>query len=268
MFCSDVNIFSRMVCHVIHSKDPSNEYSVAKFLKGLLLEDTKTYDKHPFIVEFCLMYPFRVHQKTGKITMISCSAVGSVVSKMISICKAGVSSCMIQMNNREYSPRLVQQIRDCDVNHTLCPMVRQLREMTRRLPTRRVTSVDDKTGKIVIEQFAFDYNRWSKIVPTALDMMQAAVQSLAVGDWWKSVVDVTKSINVRTCPRTAELTLVGVEPHWKDVDQKNLPLDSIDRFTAVLELAFHGFGGGGARMTELKNPTMFFCVFRLGGEFD
>jgi hypothetical protein len=34
-----------------------------------------------------------------------------------------------------------------------------------------------------------------------------------------------------------------------------------DYFTALLEMAFHGFGGGSARMTELVDPTMFHCVF-------
>ena len=97
------------------------------------------------------------------------------------------------------------------------------------------------------------------IVPTTVAKMESAVRTLAVGDWWESVVDMTKSVNVLTCSKTAELTLQGVEPHWKDVE--NLPLDAVDTFTALMELAFHGFGGGGARMSELRNPTMFYCVF-------
>ena len=40
-----------------------------------------------------------------------------------------------------------------------------------------------------------------------------------------------------------------------------MPLDQLDYFTAQLEMAFHGFGGGSARMTELVEPTMFHCIY-------
>ena len=241
--------------------DPDEDFYVANFLKDLLLETTKSYHVHPFIVEFCLMSSFRVSKKEQKISMISCDTVGSVFSQMISVCKAGVCSVMMQVTDdfRVYGPSLVKEIRGCDVLHTLCPMVRQLREMNGRIPNRRFTSVEEDSLRIVVEQHSFEYNRWATIVPTTVAMMETAVQSLALGDWWKSVVDMTKSVTVLTCPKTADLTLLGVNAKWKDVN--NLPLEAIDNLTALMEMAFHGFGGGSARMTELKNPTMFFCVF-------
>ena len=192
--------------------DPEQDFFVAIFLKDLLLETTKSYHVHPFIVEFCLMSAFRVSKKEQKISMISCDTVGSVFSQMISVCKAGVCSVMMQVtdDSRVYGPSLVKEIRGCDVLHTLCPMVRQLREMNGRIPNRRFTSVEEDSLRIVVEQHSFEYNRWSTIVPMTVAMMETAVQSLALGDWWKSVVDMTKSVTVLTCPKTADLTLLGV----------------------------------------------------------
>ena len=51
------------------------------------------------------------------------------------------------------------------------------------------------------------------------------------------------------------------------MDEKNskwipeLPMENFDSFRALLEMAFHGFGGGGARYAELGRTTMFHCIF-------
>ncbi len=37
-------------------------------------------------------------------------------------------------------------------------------------------------------------------------------------------------------------------------------MDELDTLTALLDMAFHGFGGGSARMSELAELTMFHCI--------
>ncbi len=41
-------------------------------------------------------------------------------------------------------------------------------------------------------------------------------------------------------------------------------MDHFDYLTALLEMSFHGFGGGSARFNELRHPSMFHCLFTNG----
>jgi hypothetical protein len=87
--------------------------------------------------------------------------------------------------------------------------------------------------------------------------MRSALSRLANGVWWEPVVDMSSSVKVRVDEVNGDLQLEGLIPNWV----KNLPLDDFDSLTAILEMAFHGFGGGAARMSELERPTMFHCVY-------
>ena len=89
--------------------------------------------------------------------------------------------------------------------------------------------------------------------------MHDAISKLANGLWWEPVLDLATHIKVRVNDDTGDIFLVDIHPDWKP--GSCLPLDHLDSFTAQLEMAFHGFGGGSARMTELLQPTMFHCVF-------
>jgi hypothetical protein len=71
--------------------------------------------------------------------------------------------------------------------------------------------------------------------------------------------DPASNVKVRVDDETGDVSLLDVTPVWNQ--GPHLPLDKFDYFTALLEMAFHGFGGGSARMTELVDPTMFHCVF-------
>ncbi|KAI2495231.1 hypothetical protein MHU86_19285 [Fragilaria crotonensis] len=130
--------------------------------------------------------------------------------------------------------------------------------MHRRLPKRRKTTLDE-TGNIVVDQFSFLFDDWSKIVPKTVLLMKVAVSNLADGIWWEPVVDVLTDINVHADRDTGDLFLADVSPVWK---QGSLfPMDHFDHFMALLEMSFHGFGGGSARLNELREPTMFNCLF-------
>jgi hypothetical protein len=88
-----------------------------------------------------------------------------------------------------------------------------------------------------------------------------AVTHLANGFWWEPVIDPATCLKVRVHEKTGDISLVGVAPLWNQ--GSCLPSDKLDNFTALLEMAFHGFGGGSTRMTELSKPTIFHCVYSI-----
>jgi hypothetical protein len=236
--------------------DVNDDFQVAKFLKDLLLEQTNSVMTHPFIVEFCLLYPFRF--KGDNITMITCDTFSAVFSKVLSACRAGVCSVICSFSENAYpnGRDLLQKIREGSVLHILSPMLRQVREMSGRIPKRRKTT-QDASGNITVDQFFFAFDVWSGIVPRTIQMLRNAFSELTEGLWWESIVDIANVVHVCVDETTADLSIVGISPTW----HVDLPLDTLDFVTSVLEMAFHGFGGGSARMTELDEPTMFNCLF-------
>jgi hypothetical protein len=236
-------------------------FAVAYFLKDLFLEIPPSVSSHPFVVEFCLMFAFRVPKDGSDIYMISCDTVASLFSKITSILKAAVCSVICSFSEQTFSSSgnlLVKSIRESPVIHILSPMVRQIREMHQRLPKRRKTTLDT-AGNITVDQFSFRFDDWSEIVPRTVMLMREAVAHLASGFWWEPVIDPGTHVKVRVNDKTGDIALVDVTPLWNEGPL--LPLDKLDCFTALLEMAFHGFGGGSARMTELSEPTMFHCLY-------
>jgi len=241
--------------------DYQDGFATAYFLKDLMLEIPSSVQYHPLAVEFCLMSGFRVQKADSKIKMISCDTVSSVIAKVVSILKAAICSVICSFSEDAFTihgPALITTVRKSHVLHSLSPMLRQIREMHRRLPKRRKTTLDE-SGNIVVDQFSFRFDDWSQIVPHTVTLMKLAISNLADGIWWEPVVDVLTNMKVHVDDNTGDLILADVCPVWK---QGSLfPFDHFDYFTALLEMAFHGFGGGSARLNELRDPTMFHCLF-------
>ena len=241
--------------------DEQDGFAVAHFLKDLMLEVPQSVESLPFVAEFCLMFAFRVPKDGPAINMISCDTVSSVFSKIASVLKAAVCSVICSFTEQSFTiagPALIKAVRESPVIHILSPMVRQIREMHRRLPKRRKTTLD-ASGNITVDQFSFLFNDWSQIVPRTVCLMREAISKLADGLWWEPVVDVATNLKVMVDDNTGDLFIDGIRPVWKR--GSSLPLDQLDSFTAQLEMSFHGFGGGSARMSELLEPTMFHCLF-------
>ena len=142
-----------------HSKQFSHNdgFAIAYFLKDLMLEIPPSVECHPLAVEFCLMWGFRVQKSDSKIVMISCDTVSSLFSKITSLLKAAICSVVCSFSEdafKRHGPALLTSVRKSHVLHSLSPMVRQLREMHRRLPKRRKTTLDE-AGNIVVDQFFF-----------------------------------------------------------------------------------------------------------------
>ena len=134
------------------------------------------------------MYAFRVDKK-GKISMISCDTVSSVFSKMISVCKAGACSVMMQVTDGsdKYAMKVVNSIRASRPLHVLSSMVRQIREMSSRITKRRKVTIDTAKN-IVVDEYRFPYNDWSNVVPRVVAMMELLFKIWPLGRggnvWW------------------------------------------------------------------------------------
>ena len=213
--------------------DHQDGFAIAYFLKDLMLEIPPSVERHPLAVEFCLMWGFCVQKTDSKIKMISCDTVSSLFSKIASVLKAAISSVVCSFSEDAftiYGHALVTAVRKSHVLHSLSPMVRQLREMHRRLPKRRKTTLDD-TGNIVVDQYHFQFDDWSQIVPRTVILMKLAILNLADGNWWEPVVDVLTDIRVNVDYDTGDLFVSDVSPVWK---QGSLfALEYFDHLTAL-----------------------------------
>jgi hypothetical protein len=78
-------------------------------------------------------------------------------------------------------------------------------------------------------------------------MMKSTISKLAVGNWWEVVVDVAAPVRVLVDASDGDMTIDAVVSSWNHGSK--LPLDEFDSFTAMIETAIHGFGGGSARLT-------------------
>jgi hypothetical protein len=187
----------------------NDAFALPLFLKDLLLEIPPSVTSLPLVAEFCLMFAFRVPNNGSPISMISCDTVSSVFSKISSVLKAAVCSVICSYTEASYTtlgPALVKAVRESPVIHILSPMVRQIREMHRRIPKRRKTTIDAK-GNIAVDQFSFSFDDWSQIVPQTVCMMRQAISQLANGVWWEPVVDMMTDVQVSVAQDTGDISL-------------------------------------------------------------
>jgi superfamily II DNA helicase RecQ len=237
-------------------------FFVPYFLKNLLLEKPDSVSQYPFLAEFCLMSVFRVKHSDSTISMVNCDTLSSLFSRIISVCRAAVCSVICSFTQEAFfhGRQLVDNVRKAPVSHIISPMIRQLREMAQQIPQRQ-KSILDSSGNIIVDQYSFPYDDWSRIVPMAVSQMYNILPLLANGSWWETIVDPATPIKVRVNDLTGEISLVDVEPNWNLASC--LPHDQLHYFIAILKMAFHGFGGGSARMSELEEaqPTMLHCLF-------
>ena len=163
--------------------DHHDGFGISYFLKDLMLEIPSSVECRPFVVEFCLMWGFCVEKHDSKIKMISCDTVSSLFSKITSLLKAAICSVVCSFSEdafKKHGPDLVTSVRKSHVLHSLSPMVRQLREMHRRLPKRWKETLD-VMGNIVVDQFYFPFDDWLQIVPRTVLLTKLAISNLADG---------------------------------------------------------------------------------------
>ncbi len=196
--------FAYRRCHFVkRGFDVDDDFAVAHYLKELMLEVSPSVSHLPFVAEFCLMYAFRVPQDGSSIYMISCDTLSSVFPKVSSLLKAGVCSVLCLFTHNAFTthgPALVHAVRNSPLIHILSPMVRQIREMHRRIPKRQKTTVDGM-GKITVDQFSFPFDKWSTIVPRL-----GSISELANGLWRESIVDMATAVNMRVEKKQAKFT--------------------------------------------------------------
>ena len=150
----------------------------AYLLKDLMLKIPSSVQYHPLAVDFCLMSAFCVQKADSKITMISCDSALLLMAKVAAVCSVVCSLSKDAFT--AHGPALIMAVRKSHVIHCLSPMLCQISEMHLRLPKQRKTTLDDP-GNIVVDQFSFQLDDWSQIVPWSVLMMKIAISNLGFG---------------------------------------------------------------------------------------
>ncbi|KAI2493373.1 hypothetical protein MHU86_21155 [Fragilaria crotonensis] len=217
--------------------DESDEFAVAYFLKDFLLEVPPSVATHPFVVEFCLMFPFRVSAQESKISLISCDTVSSLFSKVASLLKAAVCSviCFFRAVIHPFWRFACVIYSQGSVLHSVTDGSTNTKCMN---DYKKAKTMIDSGGNIIVDQHAFPYDIWSRIVPTAVTLMRESLTHLADGSWWEPVVDPSTFIRIRVDDDTADISLLDVTPCW-NVGLSFL-VDQLDCFMALLKMAFLG----------------------------
>jgi hypothetical protein len=113
---------------------------VPAILRVLFLENVQSFNSHPLVMEYCLARCFRM--KANQIVMAQCGDNASTVAAVLSILRAGACSYIVLSNMSDQQAKdFVNDVRQSRVLNVISPMIRRLREMQRRKPKRRKTTV-------------------------------------------------------------------------------------------------------------------------------
>jgi hypothetical protein len=240
---------------------------VPAILRELLLEKVQSFNSHSLVMEYCLARCFRM--KANQIVMAQCGDNASTVAAVLSILRAGACSYIVlsDMSNQQ-AKDFVNDVRKSRVLNIISPMIRRLREMQRRKPKRRKTTVSPE-GDIAVDGFEFPRDKWSKIVPTVLAVCRQLLGSLFKGGDWLLFLDANTPLAVSR--KEGGRFLFSLSISGKEVKSSQLvleqPLDYafiVDRLRAYVEICFHGFGGGSMRYEELVRLTLQNIVWHFG----
>jgi hypothetical protein len=240
---------------------------VPAILRELLLENVQSYNSHPLVMEYCLARCFRM--KANQIVMAQCGDNASTVAAVLSILRAGACSYIVLADMSDQQAKdFVNDVRQSRVINVISPMIRRLREMQRRKPKRRKTTVSPE-GDIAVDGFEFPRDKWSKIVPTVLAVCRQLLGSLFEGGDWLLFLDANTPLAVSRKEGGGFLFSLSIS--GKEVKSNQLvleqPLDYaliVDRLRAYVEICFHGFGGGSMRYEELVRLTLQNIVWHFG----
>lgn len=249
-------------CGKFDSFNPADPYSVPNILVDLLLEKPGR-DEHSLVAEFCCYQGFRVG-KEGDISMISCGTQGSSISAIMSGLRAAACSLISNFNADRYerADELCRKINQCPVMSTLAPFVRWMREMQNAKPKTKRGSLDE-FGNISVDHFDFPLEIWSQLLPHSIKALTFVLKKMVVPSSWKALenfLDTSIAVDVTISDDDRDLLLREVQQvKFRD----GIPRDVVDQLQAHLLLAFHGYGGGGMRFSELQegNLSMGHCTW-------
>jgi hypothetical protein len=239
-----------------NARDPK---LVPAILRELVLEEVHGCNTHPLVMEYCLARCFRV--KSNKIVMAQCGDNASTVAAVLSILRAGVCSYIVLSNLSDQKAKdFVTAVGQSRVINVIAPMIRRLREMQRRKPKLRKTTVSPE-GDIAVDGFEFPRDKWSNVVPSVLAVCSELLGRLFEGIDWMLFLNANTPISVSRTEGSR--FLFSLSTSGKEVLSSQLvlkqPVDHaliVDELRAFVEIGFHGFGGGSMRFQELDRLTL------------
>jgi superfamily II DNA helicase RecQ len=259
---------SNLLASFKRSVNASDIKLVPAILQKLLLENVHGFNSHPLVMEYCLARCFRM-KANNQVVMAQCGDNASIVAAVLSILRAGACSHIVLSDmSDQQSKDFVQEVRQSRVLNIISPMIRRFREMQRRKPPRRMTTVSPE-GDIAVDGFEFPRDKWSKLVPTVLDVCRELLGSLFAGVDWMLFLDANTPLSVSRIE--GGKFVFSLSDSGKEVKSSQLmfkqPFDHaliVDQLRSYVEIGFHGFGGGSMRYSELDILTLQHIRWHFG----
>lgn len=238
---------------------------IPRILSAIHYQTPNDHSTLPAAVIYCLSQCFFV--KGGKLTMRECGRSGSIFATVLHLLRLGVCGHVALLAGPgvdETSQGLVQASRLSRVVNTLCPMIRQLREMKKKKPTPPRDILKANGDVLVKDSFVFRQEIWSVSVPTVLRLLMLALDQLVDGDGWRQVLSVSRPIGVSfQHPCNIFFMEEGGAGHQLDIQPKeSLSHFHFDRLTSLVEFVMQGFGCGAVRVEEVWRIGSYSARFR------
>ena len=227
---------------------------IPRILSAIHYQTPNDHSTLPAAVTYCLSQCFFI--KGGKLTMRECGRSGSIFATVLHLLRLGVCGHVALLAGpgvEETSQGLVQASRLSRVVNTLCPMIRQLREMKKKKPTPPRDILKDNGDVLVKDLFIFKKEIWSVAVPTVLRLLMQALEKVVEGNEWKQAMNTTTPIGVSfQHPCNIFLMDEGGAGCQLQIQPVGSPSRFyLDRLTSLVEFVMQGFGCGAVRVEEV-----------------
>ena len=242
---------------------------LSRIIYNVLSESTKEADKHTEAVKFTMSVLFFSH--SSQVPKFNCygriaSAISALLWGMRAFVCGYVAHIQPQHNSKlsweEIGGIAIDKIQKGRTINTLSPLISTLRHMyDGRVPIKKCFISNN--GDALVNGFHFHQKVWSKIIPTVADMIDGIYQKcvsktpalkeicnsnneIVMENWYNLEGYVISNITQQK-HRFTTITVTGTCKTF-DPDFQIL--------LSLFELAFHGFGNGSSRMTQVTKMTL------------
>jgi DEAD/DEAH box helicase/Zinc knuckle len=239
--------------------DPS---FIPRLLLHCFLECPPNLNASPILVDYCLSRMCNVDLQ-DKLTMVSSGSNASMISAVLSICRAAVCSvlCTVTKDFDTVSTRLVRSTQECRVSNILCPAIRVMRELQRAKGRTRFVTVDTE-GNICVDSFYFPFLTWKLLIPSISSVLTGLLSNCLPTLLVHMVFDPSKILSVAqdfSFHITSGSEVYSSASFMSGVTASVLDHNTVDRLVGYLQLAFHGLGVGSLRLEELLDLNLSSC---------
>ena len=233
---------------------------IPRVLLSLLFDSSYNVMSNPFILSFVRGRAFHL-TKENILKMYSSAVTSSRIASTLHLLQVGLCGVIARSgtcdNMIEANLNLAQKFRNCQVVNHLGPYIRRFRDMTESKSWKSIHFVDEKMN-IIVEGIIFEFDNWRSIIPRTESYCELILSKIFHNNGWKTFLNAS-SVAVQNINGNFILEIdnedVSSVIFWSA--ENDLKLQSqfcekdLHKLISAIELAFHGFGGGSCRHTEI-----------------